>query len=95
VPKTLTAEALVVRKNPFMLRDPQRERGGIISKASTWPFVLSLVEGRAAIFFSRSLRAQRKDFSTKKYSDLCELGVSAAKIGLVAARGFVDGLLAK
>jgi hypothetical protein len=26
--KDFTAEALVVRKNPFMLREPQHERGG-------------------------------------------------------------------
>jgi hypothetical protein len=30
---------------------------------------------------AEALRAQSKEFLTKKYSDLCELGVSAVKCG--------------
>ena len=33
-PTKLTAESRVVRKNPFMLRGPQHERGGIIGNSS-------------------------------------------------------------
>jgi hypothetical protein len=29
-----TTEAQVVRKNPFMLREPQHERGGVIDNSS-------------------------------------------------------------
>jgi hypothetical protein len=38
-----------VRKNPFMLRESQHERDGIIGNSSTYPLV-QRVEGRVAIF---------------------------------------------
>jgi hypothetical protein len=41
-----------MRKNPFMLREPQHERSSVIGNSSTYPFVLSLVEGRRRFFLT-------------------------------------------
>jgi hypothetical protein len=58
--RELIAETLVVRKNPFMLREPQHERGSIIDNLSIYPrrFFLTTAEGR------------RVKNPGKKYSDL-------------------------
>jgi hypothetical protein len=36
-------------------------------------------DGSATIFRAEGLRTQSKEFLIRKYSDLCELGVSAVK----------------
>ena len=46
----LTAEAQVVRKNPFMLREPQHERDGVNQKFKYLAVRPERVEGRMAIF---------------------------------------------
>jgi hypothetical protein len=50
VKEDFTTETQVMRKNPFLLRETSARTGGLIGNSSVWPFVLSLVEGRTAIF---------------------------------------------
>ncbi|MGH7766300.1 MAG: hypothetical protein ACREQP_02505, partial [Candidatus Binatia bacterium] len=47
-----TAEAQVMRKNRFMLREPQHERDGIIDNSSTYPLVLSVSKGERRFFLT-------------------------------------------
>jgi hypothetical protein len=50
-PKTeFTAKAQVVRKIPFMLREPQHERDKVVGNSSTLPFVLSGSKGEWLFF---------------------------------------------
>jgi hypothetical protein len=59
-----------MRKNPFMLREPQHERVVVIGNSGTWPFVLSssLVEGRTAIFLTTAEHAEFGVFFNEQFT---------------------------
>jgi hypothetical protein len=45
-------DSMDVRKNPFMLRESQHERDGIIGNSSTYPLVLSVSKGEWRFFLT-------------------------------------------
>jgi hypothetical protein len=47
-----------VRKNPFMLREPQHERESPIDNSSTQPFVLSVSKGDRRFFLTTAEHAE-------------------------------------